>query len=59
MDNMLKWRKENAKRYEFYFNTGTDKELVEWFEKIANKRQYVIELIRRDFENRYKTDKEN
>ena len=48
MDNMYEWRKKNQKRYEFYLNKEMDKDVYEWLERIANKRQYLIDLIRGD-----------
>jgi len=46
--NHEKWCKENQKRFAFYFNKVTDKDVLEYFEKIPNKRQYLIDLIKGD-----------
>lgn len=50
MDNMYKWFKEKQKRYGFYINREKEKDILEYFEKIPNKRQYLIELIKKDME---------
>ena len=44
----LKWRKESIKRIEFYLHKENDKEVLEWIENVPNKREYLIELIRKD-----------
>ena len=53
-DNLYKWRQSNQKRYELYFNRETDKDVLEWFEKQKNKRQYLIDLIKEDMEKEAK-----
>ena len=59
-DNLDKWRKANQKRFEFYLNRESDKEVLEWFEQIPNKRQYLIDLIKGDMnEHKHTTDEEN
>ena len=50
MDNMYKWRKETIKRYELTLHKENDKDVYEKLESIDNKRQYLIELIRKDIE---------
>ena len=48
MDNMYSWRKKTQKRYEFYVNKETEKDVYEWLESQDNKRQYLIDLIKGD-----------
>ena len=60
LDNMYEWRKKNQKRFEFYLNKELDKDVYEWFETKTNKRQYLIDLIRKDLnEHQERADKEN
>lgn len=59
-ENLDKWRKQVQKRFEFYINRETDADVLEWFEKIQNKRQYILELLRKDMNgHKEPTDKEN
>jgi len=58
-DNMYKWRKQNQKRFEFYINRESDPEVLEWFELQPNKRQYLIDLIRKDMNEKKPVDEEN
>ena len=59
-ENLDKWRKQVQKRFEFYINKETDADVLEWFEKIPNKRQYLLELLRKDMNgHKEPTDKEN
>ena len=48
IENELKWRKENIKRYEFTLNKNTNKTAYEHLEKQPNKRAYLIKLIEED-----------
>ena len=60
MENLDKWRKQVQKRFEFYINKETDADILEWFEQIPNKRQYILELLRKDMNGHKKpTDEEN
>lgn len=47
-ETMIKWRKENVKRYEFYLNKSVNKTAYEHLEKQPNKREYLIKLIEND-----------
>lgn len=59
-ENMFKWRENNQKRYEFYVNTKTDKDVCDWLDSKPNKRQYLIALVKGDMnENKHPTDEEN
>lgn len=46
------WRKEFLTFYKFYFHKELDRDVLEWFEKQPNKRQYIIELIRADMQKK-------
>lgn len=48
MDNFYAWRKKNIKRTTFDLNLETEKDVIDWLDKQANKRAYLIELIRKD-----------
>lgn len=48
IENELKWRKENIRRYEFTLNKTTNKLAYEHLEKQPNKRAYIISLIEKD-----------
>lgn len=56
----LKWRKECIKRIEFYLHKEMDKDVLEWLESKPNKREYIIDLLRKDMDGHKKpTDEEN
>ena len=57
-ENLDKWRKNNQKRIEFYINTETEKDVLEWIEKVKNKRQYLINLIKGDMNGHKKPTNE-
>lgn len=42
------WRKANLKRCDFYLNKTNDKDVIDHLDKQANKREYIINLIRED-----------
>lgn len=52
MENRKNWKKNSLKRFEFYFHKEIDKEPLEYFESIPNKRQYLIGLIKKDMEEK-------
>lgn len=52
MDNLYAWRKDVLKRYEFSIHKENDKDLYEYFERIKNKRQYILSLIKEDMEKK-------
>lgn len=55
-----KWRKECIKTYRFYVHKEMDKDVYGWLEAINNKRQYLIDLIRKDMNEHNKpTDKKD
>lgn len=47
-ENFARWQKENLKRYEFKLNVTSEADVIEYLDKIPNRRQYLIELIRQD-----------
>ena len=47
-DNEHKWRKKNLVGYNFTLNVETEKDIIEHFNNVDNKRAYLIELIRKD-----------
>lgn len=60
MDKNYQWRKEKLKRFDFFLNRETEKDVCEWLEKQPNRRQYLISLIKGDMnENKHPTDEEN
>lgn len=52
MEKRANWKKNALKRFEFYFHREIDKTELEYFEKIPNKRQYLISLIKKDMEEK-------
>lgn len=54
MDNFYDWKRKNIKRYEINLNKETDKEVIEHLDKIPNKKQYLIELIKKDMKKKEK-----
>lgn len=48
LETQYKWKKENLKRYTFEVNKVTNKDVYEHFEKQPNKREYLLNLIRKD-----------
>lgn len=54
VENDRKWRKASLFRYEINLNRENDKEVLDFFEKIPNKRQYLISLIKKDMEEKKK-----
>ena len=48
MENDAKWRRENLVQYILRLNKNNEKDVLEWLNKQPNKRQYLIELIRKD-----------
>ena len=48
MENRKRWEKEYLRSYTFKVNKNTDADVIEYLEKIPNKRAYLIELIRKD-----------
>lgn len=52
VENDRKWRKASLVRYEINLNRENDKEVLDFFEKIPNKRQYLISLIKKDMEEK-------
>ena len=52
VENDRKWRKASLFRYEINLNRENDKEVLDVFEKIPNKRQYLISLIKKDMEEK-------
>lgn len=48
LETTYKWRKDNIKRYALDVNIVTNKDVYEHLEKISNKREYLLELIRKD-----------
>ena len=61
LENLAEWKKKNIWQYNFSLNYSADKEVIEHLEKIDNKKQYLIRLIREDMrrENGIREDKEN
>ena len=54
------WRKECVKYYKFYLHKEIDSDILEWFEKQPNKREYIKSLLRKDMNgHKEPTDKEN
>ena len=51
-ENDKKWRKASLFRYEINLNRENDKDVLEYFEPIPNKRQYLIGLIKKDMEEK-------
>ena len=47
-----KWRKEKVKTYRFYLHKELDKDVMEWLEQHDNKRQYLIDLMRKDMDEK-------
>lgn len=59
-ENHAKWEKENLRSFTFKINRITEKDVYEYLEKIPNKRQYLIDLIKGDMnEHKHTTDEEN
>lgn len=52
LENEVRWRKENIRRYSFTLNKVTNKDVCEHLEKQKNKRQYLIDLIQKDIDNK-------
>ena len=52
MDNTYAWRKKNLRRYVFDFNRANEKDVCDELDRQKNKRQYVIDLIRKDIKGR-------
>ena len=52
VENDRKWRKASLFRYEINLNRENDKEVLDFFEKIPNKRKYLISLIKKDMEEK-------
>lgn len=48
LETTYKWRQINIKRYPFEFNLTANKEEYEHFIKQPNKREYLLNLIRKD-----------
>lgn len=48
MENDAKWRKENLVQYILRLNKTNEKDVYEWLAKQPNRRQYLINLIRKD-----------
>ncbi len=49
-ERVMKWRMKNVKRYEFYVHKENEKDVYEKLEKVASRRQYILELIKKDIE---------
>ena len=52
MDNTYAWRKKSLRRYVFDFNRVNEKDVCDELDRQKNKRQYVIDLIRKDIKGR-------
>ena len=48
------WRKECVKYYKFYLHKEIDSDILEWFEKQSNKREYIKSLLRKDMNEHQK-----
>lgn len=46
------WKKTALYRYEINLHRDIDKDVLEYFEPIENKRQYLISLIKKDMEEK-------
>ena len=42
------WRASQIRQYGFYFHREKEKEILEYFDKIPNKREYLLKLIDED-----------
>ena len=51
-ENRKNWKKSTLFRYEINLHRENDKEVLDYFEKIPNKRQYLIGLIKKDMEEK-------
>ena len=51
-ENRKNWKKSTLYRYEINLHRELDKEVLEYFEPIPNKRQYLIGLIKKDMEEK-------
>lgn len=50
MERNYSWRKENLKRVDFYLNKKNESDVIEHLDKQPNRREYLINLIRKDIE---------
>lgn len=48
LETTYKWRKKNIKRYVIDVNISTNRDEYEHLEKQHNKREYLLNLIRKD-----------
>lgn len=48
MENRAKWEKTNLRSYNFKLHRVNDEDVIRHLEKIPNKRDYIIGLIRDD-----------
>ena len=44
------WKREHVRFIRFYINKDKEKDVLEHFEKQANKRAYLVDLIRKDMD---------
>jgi hypothetical protein len=47
-ETIEKWKREHVKRFTFYINKDTEADALNQFEKQPSKRQYLVDLIRKD-----------
>ena len=52
MDNHAQWEKDNLRSFTFKLNRDKEKDVIEYLESIPNRREYLIELIRKDMKGR-------
>lgn len=46
------FKKKHCRRYELYFHKEYDAELLEYFESISNKQNYIKDLIKQDYKQK-------
>lgn len=52
MDGLYSWRKENIKRVSIDLNKINHADVIEQLDKQPSKQAYIVELIRKDIEER-------
>lgn len=52
MDGLYSWRKENIKRVSIDLNKINHADVIEQLDKQPSKQAYIVELIRKDMEER-------
>lgn len=55
MENLLEWRKKNIRRIIFDLNRTTEEDVINYLESLENKRQYLIDLVRKDMKKKKKS----